>query len=160
MGFCDASSGPVLSWPLLCLRRFWVFLIYPGCSLAVMQTFICRKVYLTTYLTSDYHGQEVIYLSSKRFEFAVFAENSSFWHSSHTVPLGWCQSRAFSSRNVEYTCLHCIWIFVCLPHWGAANHVACHEVSIHLSLPSSSRNFAGRCLHTGIACTISLYICA
>jgi hypothetical protein len=37
---------------------FWNFLIYPGTSLAVMQTFICRKVGLTTYLTADPYGAE------------------------------------------------------------------------------------------------------
>jgi hypothetical protein len=51
---------------------FWIFLIYPGCSLAVLQTFICKKVNLTTFLTSDYHGLECpwggINLELSRFE--------------------------------------------------------------------------------------------
>ena len=37
---------------------FWNFLIYPGTSLAVMQTFICRKVGNYSYLTADSYGAE------------------------------------------------------------------------------------------------------
>ena len=37
---------------------FWNFLIYPGTSLAVMQTFICRKVGSYSYLTADPYGAE------------------------------------------------------------------------------------------------------
>ena len=35
---------------------FWNFLIYPGTSLAVMQTFMCRKVGNYRYLTADPYG--------------------------------------------------------------------------------------------------------
>ena len=34
---------------------FWVFIIYPGQSFVTMQTFVCKKIAETTYLTADYY---------------------------------------------------------------------------------------------------------
>ena len=34
---------------------FWVFVIYPGTSFVTMQTFVCKKIAQTTYLTADYN---------------------------------------------------------------------------------------------------------
>ena len=38
--------------------QFWLFLIYPGTSLTVFQTFICRRIYRDTYLVASLYKEE------------------------------------------------------------------------------------------------------
>ena len=38
--------------------QFWLFLIYPGTSLTVFQTFICRRIYQDTYLIASLYKEE------------------------------------------------------------------------------------------------------
>jgi len=58
------TSGDAVNWKLryentldifLNNIMFWVFIIYPGTSFVTMQTFVCKKIAETTYLTADYN---------------------------------------------------------------------------------------------------------